>query len=76
VIHAVAQVVTRKLADLTERLQQPCPHRRRFDRHVPRDRNILTRRKRLCGMRHEESGWLNFFDGVGFAPEVAGLRGV
>ena len=76
VIHAAQQIVARKLAYLTNRLQQPCPHGRRLDLHVSHDWNILTLRELLCGVRHEEAGWLNFLDGVGFALEAAGLRAV
>jgi hypothetical protein len=76
VIHAAEQIVTRKLAYLTERLQQPDPHGRRLDLHVSHDWNILTLRERLCGVRHEEAGWLNFLDGVAFTVAVDGLRAV
>ena len=74
VIHAADQIVTRKLAYLTERLQQPCPDGRRLDLHVSHDWNILTLRELLCGVRHEEAGWLNFLDGVAFSSAVDGLR--
>jgi hypothetical protein len=76
VIRAADEIVTRKLAYLTERLRQPCARGRRLDLHVSHDWNILTLRELLCGVRHEEAGWLNFLDGVGFAPEAAGLRAV
>lgn len=74
VIRAAEQIVARKLTYLNERLQEPCPQGRRLDLHVSHDWNILTLRELVCGVRHEEAGWLNFLDGVAFSPEVAGLR--
>lgn len=76
VIHAADQIVTRKLAYLTERLQQPCAPGRRLDLHVSHDWNILTLRERLCGVRHEDAGWLAFLDGVAFTAAGDGLRAV
>jgi hypothetical protein len=76
VIRGAEQIAARKLAHLTERLHEPCAHGRRLDLHVSHDWNILTLRELLCGVRHEEAGWLNFLDGVAFSPEVAGLRAV
>ena len=76
VIHAADRIVARKLAYLTERLEQPVYDGRRLDLHVSHDWNILTLRERLCGVRHEEAGWLDFLDGVVFSPAGAGLRAV
>ncbi len=76
VIRAAEQVAARKVAHLTARLHEPCAHGRRLDLHVSHDWNILTLRELLCGVRHEEAGWLNFLDGVAFAPDVGGLRAV
>lgn len=76
VIRAPDQIATRKLAFLTQRLQEPCAHGRRLDLHVSHDWNILALRELLCGVRHEEAGWLNFLDGVAFSSAVAGLRAV
>ncbi len=76
VIRGAEQIAARKLAHLTERLHEPCAQGRRLDLHVSHDWNILTLRELLCGVRHEEAGWLNFLDGVAFSPEVAGLRAV
>jgi broad specificity phosphatase PhoE len=76
VMRAADQVVTRKLAYLTERLHEPGAHGRRLDLHVSHDWNILTLRELLCGVRHEEAGWLDFLDGVAFSSSVDGLRAV
>lgn len=76
VIRAAEQIAARKVAYMIERLHEPCAHGRRLDLHVSHDWNILTLRELLCGVRHEEAGWLNFLDGVAFAAEVGGLRAV
>ncbi len=76
VIRAADQIAARNLAYLTERLREPCPHGRRLDLHVSHDWNILTLRELLCGVRHEEAGWLNFLDGVAFSSAAAGLCAV
>ena len=77
VIRAADQVAARKLAFLNQRLQEPCRHGRRLDLHVSHDWNIIVLRERVCGVRHEEAGWLNFLDGVVFSPAADGwLRAV
>lgn len=76
VMRAAEQVAARKLAFLTRRLQEPCPHGRRLDVHVSHDWNIIVLRELVCGVRHEEAGWLNFLDGVAFSSVAAGLYAV
>lgn len=76
VIRAPEQIATRKLVFLTQRLQEPCAQGRRLDLHVSHDWNILALRELLCGVRHEDAGWLNFLDGVAFSSAPSGLRAV
>ena len=33
-------------------------------------------REHLCGVRHEETGWLTYLDGVAFAPAASGVRAI
>jgi broad specificity phosphatase PhoE len=76
VIETAEKIAAYKLEHLTQRLQEPCAHGRRLDLHVSHDWNILVLRERLVGVRHEDAGWLNFLDGVAFAPVPGGLRTV
>ena len=76
VIRAAEHIAARKLAFLTQRLQEPCPRGRRLDLHVSHDWNIIALRELVCGVRHEEAGWLNFLDGVVFSSVAAGLHAV
>jgi hypothetical protein len=45
-----------------------------LDLHVSHDWNIIVLRELVCGVRHEDAGWLDFLDGVVFTPTAAGLR--
>ena len=74
VIGAPEPIAARKLAFLTRHLREPSSQGRRLDLHVSHDWNIIVLRELLCGVRHEEAGWLNFLDGVAFAPTAAGLH--
>ncbi len=76
VIEAAEKIAALKVAHLTQRLQEPSPRGRRLDLHVSHDWNILVLRELLVGVRHEEAGWLNFLDGVAFAPIPGGIRAV
>ena len=76
VIRAPQYVAERKLAFLTQRLHEPSAQGRRLDLHVSHDWNIIVLRELICGVRHEDAGWLNFLDGVAFAPTADGLRAV
>lgn len=74
VIRAASQIAARKLTFLTQRLQESSPRGRRLDVHVSHDWNIIVLRELLLGVRHEEAGWLDFLDGVAFAPLADGLH--
>lgn len=76
VVRAAGQIAARKLAHVTQRLREPCARGRRLDLHVSHDWNIIVLRELIFGVRHEEAGWLNFLDGVGFSPTAEGLMGV
>jgi hypothetical protein len=74
VIQAARQIADRKLAYVAKKLQEPCARGRRLDLHVSHDWNIIVLRELVCGVRHEDAGWLDFLDGVVFTPTAAGLR--
>ncbi len=74
VIHTAERIAARKLAHIAARLGEPGAAGRRLDLHVSHDWNIMTLREVWCDVRHEDAGWLDFLDGVAFAPEAAGLR--
>lgn len=76
VIRAARQIAARKLAFLTQRLQEPCAQGRRLDLHVSHDWNIIVLRELLLSVRHEEAGWLTFLDGVAFSAHATGLQAV
>lgn len=73
VIREAAQIAARKLAFMSQRLHEPAVGGRRLDLHVSHDWNIIILRELLCGVRHEDAGWLNFLDGVAFYPTADGL---
>lgn len=68
VMSTAVELATEKLSYLLQRLREPCPQGRRLDLHVSHDWNILILRELICSIRHEDVGWLNFLDGVAFAP--------
>ena len=68
VIREAVDLATEKLNYLLQRLREPCPRSRRLDLHVSHDWNILILRELLCTLRHEDVGWLDFLDGIAFAP--------
>jgi hypothetical protein len=76
VVRAAEEIAVRKLAHLTQRLQDPCARGRRLDLHVSHDWNIIILRELMLGVCHEQAGWLDFLDGVAFVPESGGLRAV
>ncbi|HLP26903.1 MAG TPA: histidine phosphatase family protein [Acidobacteriota bacterium] len=47
-----------------------------LDLHVSHDWNIIILREHLCGVRHEDAGWLTFLDGVTFRASERGVRTV
>ncbi|WP_158277532.1 histidine phosphatase family protein [Opitutus sp. ER46] len=76
VVEAAEAIAARKVTHLVQRLQEPCAQGRRLDLHVSHDWNILILRELMVGVRHEDAGWLNFLDGVAFAPTADGLQAV
>jgi len=76
VIRAAEQIAARKLTFLAQRLQEPSERGRRLDLHVSHDWNIIVLRELVCGVRHEEAGWLNFLDGVAFSSTAGELSAV
>lgn len=76
VIDRAEKIAAMKLGHVAERLRQPCPQGRRLDLHVSHDWNILVLRELLVGVRHEDAGWLDYLDGVAFAPVAGGLRAI
>lgn len=76
VIDHATQIAALKLRHVAERLRQPCPQGRRLDLHVSHDWNILVLRELLVGVRHEDAGWLDYLDGVAFAPVGGGLQAI
>ena len=76
VIRTAEEIAGRKLTYFANHLRAPCLHGKRLDLHVSHDWNILTLRELLCGVRHEEVGWLDFLDGVAFTTEGGGIRAI
>ncbi len=66
IIRDTKHIAETKMGCLTRRLSEATPGRRRLDLHVSHDWNIMVLREHLLGVRHEEAGWLEFLDGVGF----------
>jgi Phosphohistidine phosphatase SixA len=69
VLRSAVDLANIKLDYILERLREPCPRGRRLDLHVSHDWNILILRELFCAIRHEDVGWLDFLDGVVFAPQ-------
>lgn len=76
VIRAARELADRKLAYVAGRLREPCTRARRLDLHVSHDWNIIVLRELVCGVRHEEAGWLDFLDGIAFTPVANGVRAI
>jgi len=57
---------------MDECLEQQAAHGRRLDIHVTHDWNLLVLREWNLGLRHEEAGWIEFLDGVAYAPGLGG----
>ena len=71
-----ARIATAKLAFLTERLRESCEKGRRLDLHITHDWNVIILRELMLGVRHEETGWPAFLDGLVFSWQTEGLRAV
>jgi len=72
VVRPAVEIATAKLAYLDERLQDPAPAGGRLDLHVSHDWNVIILRELMLGVRHEETGWLEFLDGLAFASPAPG----
>jgi len=57
---------------MDECLGQQVAHGRRLDIHVTHDWNLLVLREWNLGLRHEEEGWIEFLDGLAYAPGHGG----
>ncbi len=75
ILHA-NEIAAAKLAYITERLQEPSKAGRRLDLHVSHDWNVLILRELMLGVRHEDTGWLTYLDGVAFSLQTVGLQSV
>ena len=69
-----ARIACTQLFFLTERLQEPCQRGRRLDLHITHDWNVIILRELMLGVRHEETGWLTYLDGLAFSCQADGLR--
>jgi len=58
------------------RLRDPMDGGRRLDLHISHDWNIIVLREILLGIRHEDTGWLTFLDGVTFTANTDGIRAI
>ena len=75
-IRPAAVLAAEQLALLHARLLEPSPGERRLDLHVSHDWNVLVLREHLLQVRHEDTGWLTYLDGVAFQAGPDGLRAV
>lgn len=76
VLRPARAIATDKLGYLAARLREPVTHGRRLDLHISHDWNILILRELMLGVRHEDTGWLEFLDGVVFTAMAERLRAV
>ncbi|MFT3781990.1 MAG: histidine phosphatase family protein [Nibricoccus sp.] len=67
VIRATKSIVEAKLSYLTSKASEPETAGHRLDLHVTHDWNILILRELMLGLRHEETGWMTFLDGLAFS---------
>jgi len=71
-----AELSTRMRGHMEEQLAHSSPAGRRLDVHVTHDWNLLVLREVNLGLRHEEIGWVDFLDGIAYAPAPkGGLQG-
>jgi hypothetical protein len=75
-IVAPAKIAAAKLSYLTAHLAEPCERGNRLDLHVSHDWNVIILRELMLGIRHEDTGWLTFLDGMGFSLKAGMLRAV
>ncbi len=76
VVDPIPTLAQRKLAYVQARLAEIAAQSGTIDLHVSHDWNIMILREHLCGVRHEEAGWLTYLDGVAFAPAAGGVQAV
>lgn len=76
VVDPIPALAQRKLVFVRERLAEIAAQPGALDLHVSHDWNIMILREHLCGVRHEETGWLTYLDGVAFAPTTGGVRAI
>lgn len=76
VIRPVRQVAAPMLELISGRLREPAKRGRRLDLHVSHDWSIIILRELLLGLRHEDTGWLTFLDGVAFVDEATKLQAI
>lgn len=74
VIWSTDRLAEAKFSFLRRRLLEPHSGGRRLDLHVSHDWNIIVLREYLLGVRHEDTGWLDFLDGLCFSNTEERLR--
>lgn len=75
VVRPAREVALRHAAFAATRLRDPLSDDgRRLDLHISHDWNIIVLREILLGVRHEDTGWLTFLDGVTFTAGNDGIR--
>jgi hypothetical protein len=63
-----AALSTHMRGHMEEQLSHASRGGRRLDVHVTHDWNLLVLRELHLGLRHEEIGWVEFLDGIAYAP--------
>lgn len=77
VVRPAREVAARHAGFAAARLRHPIPDgARRLDLHVSHDWNIIVLREILLNLRHEDTGWLTFLDGVTFTADHDGVRAI
>lgn len=73
VIMETKQVARTKIDCLMHRLDEPGRADNCLDVHVSHDWNIMVLREHMLGLRHEETGWLGYLDGLCMALDEGAL---
>jgi len=76
IIRPARDIAIEKLEKITQRLADPMEQGARLDIHVSHDWNVLILREFMLGVRHEDTGWLTFLDGMGFSRRNGELAAV
>lgn len=74
IIWPTSRLAAEKLEFLRRCASDDTGNGRRLDLHVSHDWNIIVLREYLLGLRHEETGWLDFLDGLCLGLCADGLR--